>query len=189
MATNIKIESINAQILVLVSNIKPATFAEITYESEEKIPQKFGLGHITKVCRGSVQLNYTYENAVNNRIEKDGKEANFKAESLPWGTWFIPNVLIEHKGEYYLRYYAHKQSRFETEYFVDGRAATASEIAVIKAYKAAKNTTSKRQSEAGLDENQVIARCVKVGNIISLTTCGQSYSRKPYEVAAEVTAD
>lgn len=185
MATNCNIESINAQILVLVSNVKAATFAEITYESEEKIPQKFGIGKVSKICRGSVQLNYTYENAVNNRIEKEGKEANFKAESLPWGTWFIPNLLIEHKGEFYLRYYTHKKSGFETKYFVDGRAATAAEIEVIKAYKAAKSSASKRQSDAGLDENQVIPRCVKVGNILTLTTCGQSYERLPFEVAAE----
>lgn len=187
MATTINIECINAQFIVLVSNVKSATFAEITYESEDKIPQKIGLGKVTKVCRGSVQLNYTYENAVNNRIEKEGKEANFEAESLPWGKWFIPNLLIEHKGDFYLRYYAHKKSGFETKYFVDGRAATAAEIEVIKAYKAAKSSASKRQSDAGLDDNQVIARCVKVGNIIRLKTCSQTYERKTFDVAAEAT--
>ena len=51
-----------------VRNIKGCVFAHIEYTSVEKLPKKLGLGEVTKNVSGQVQLNYDYENAVNNRF-------------------------------------------------------------------------------------------------------------------------
>lgn len=166
MSTNV-IELMNE-----VKNIKGCVFAHVEYIADEKIPKKWGInGKVTKLVSGQVQLNYDYENAVNNRLEKLGKERTFTAKSLPWGVWETPNKIIEHKGDYYLRYYCFKGGKMESVYFVDGRPALQSEINIINEWKKSKKTGSATQSAEGLDENQVEPRCVKFANITYMK-CG-----------------
>lgn len=187
MANIFNVEAINSQILVIVANVKKGTFAQIKYECEEKVPKYLGLGQVTKIVEGNIQLNYSYQNAVNGRIEKQGGKAEFISEALPWGEWFIPNVLIVHKGEFYLRFYPHENGGLKSTYYVDGRLATAEEVDVIRAYKATKSTYSTKQANCGLTAKQVKPKNPKVVNIIYLKVGGQTYERKAYEVASTAT--
>ena len=95
----------------LISAVNGCQFAEMTFISEGGIPQYvLGKGRkVHKVVRGNYQIGYSYENAVNNRLDKIGSDVEFKAESLPWGSWIEgqENKLIENKGSLYLRYYKH----------------------------------------------------------------------------------
>ena len=155
-----------------VKSVQGAPFAHIEYVAEEKLPKKLGLGHVEKYVSGEVQLNYSYENAINGRLEKAGETPDFKADKLPWGVWETPNKIIAHKGAYYLRFYCLKGALKVDFYMVDGRPATDAEIAVIKAYNASKNTDSVKQAEAGLiGEEQVKPRAVNMDGIMSLK-CG-----------------
>ena len=163
-----------------VKNIKGCVFAGMTYRSTEKLPKAFG--NVTKVVNKQVQLNYDYENAVNRRLKAEGKTADFKANSLPWGSWYVPNKVIEHKGEYYLRMYSFKDAPCTTEYYVDGRPATDAEVANINAYKNAHKKTSNRQADAGLTEHQVEPMNVKFTNIIDLR-CGEIQYHEPQSIA------
>ena len=95
-----------------VRNIKGCVFAHIEYTSVEKLPKKLGLGEVTKNVSGQVQLNYDYENAVKNRLEKQGLPRTFSASSLPWGVWDTPNKIIDNKGTLYLRFYCFKNNKF-----------------------------------------------------------------------------
>ena len=157
-----------------IKAIKGCTFAHIEYITEEKLPKKLGLGVVTKFVSGEVQLNYDYENAVNNRLERAGLARTFSAQSLPWGVWETPNKVIDHKGELYLRFYCVKNAKMQTEYFVDGRPALQSEIDIIKAYTESKSKGSATQSAEGLDENQVEPRNVKFSAITALK-CGSIF--------------
>jgi hypothetical protein len=178
---------INTSLLAAVESVKPATFAHIEYESTEKLPKYLGLGIVTKRTSGNVQLRYNYENAVNNRLEKAGLERTFEAQSLPWGQWFIPNLIITHKDETYLRFYSFKGAEMNVTYFVDGHEATPEELAIIKDYKKAHAKESNAQSAAGLEENQVKPCNVNTKNIIAFS-CGQyKYERQEHEQLAEVT--
>jgi hypothetical protein len=170
-----------SELIQKVANISGCRFAGIEYKSEENLPKKLGLGVVTKIVCGIVQINYSYENAVNNRLKKQGGAGTFQAESLPWGTWYSENKVIEHKGQYYLRYYAIVGQKLDTAYFVDGRPATPAEIATIKGYKDSKNKTSARQATEGLTDNQVTPRCVNFDNITAFK-CGDII----YEQAAKV---
>ena len=177
---------INSSILAAAEAIGVGQFAHIEYEGEEKLPKKLGItGVVTKHSEGVVQMRYSYESAVNNRLEKQGDERAFKALSLPFGKWFITNLLIAHKGEMYLRAYTFKGGVIETTYFVDGRAATPEETALIKAYKA-QRSASARQEEAGLTENQVKPFAVKVSNVLSLD-CGTYHYRRSEESVQEAS--
>jgi hypothetical protein len=60
-------------------------------------------GQVFKQCRGVGLVGADYQASVNREGERQGVEADYKAESLPWGQWRIPNKVIEHKGQFYLR--------------------------------------------------------------------------------------
>ena len=166
----------------IVSDIKGAKIASIRYVKEEKVPKKYGLiGVVQKDVQMQVQLNWGYENVVNTRLEKQGDERVFKAQSLRWGAWFEGQVnkIILHKGELYLRAYTmNSNTKKVVEYFVDGVPATAEQIAIIKEYEQSKNKVSATQSESGLTENQVKPMAIKFANIVELRVNGIVYNAK-----------
>ena len=69
----------------LLINVKGCQFAHVVLKTKVGVPKKLGLGVVEKVFVGKVQLNYSYENAVNNRLKKEGLKGDFDALSLPWG--------------------------------------------------------------------------------------------------------
>jgi hypothetical protein len=164
----------------LVKGIRGCQFANLIYIAEGGIPQYvLGKGKVvTKLVRTDVQINFEYENAVNNRLEKQGDERIFEAESLPWGEWEIVNKVITHKGNRYLRYYVPANADIKSVWFVDGKVATAEEFGKIIAYLQSKNKTSKRQADAGLVENQVVAKAIKFSNILRLAVDGTEWERE-----------
>ena len=178
---------INSSLIEADSKIQGGSFAYIEYNGIEKLPKKLGIdGVVTKHTKGIVQMKYSYENAVNNRLEKQGGERNFKAQGLPFGEWFIPNFLIAHRGEMYIRFYTFKGGNLETNYFVNGRKATENETTLIKAYKAQK-AESKTQSESGLNDNQVKPCALKCDNLIALD-CGEYHYRRNDKGCEELKA-
>jgi hypothetical protein len=161
-------------LIELVKGVKGCQFANLTYVTDGGIPQKvLGKGTIvTKLVRTDCQVNYSYQNAVNNRLAKQGNEQSFVAESLPWGEWETPNKLISHKGTMYLRYYDVANADIQSVWFVNGRLATAEEFLKIMEYLQSKKKGSSRQAEAGLTENQVKPKVVKLESILRLAVNG-----------------
>lgn len=160
-----------SSLMTMVMNLIGCVFAHITTETIVKIPKKYGLcGVVTKVVSKVVQLNYSYENAVNNRLEREGKDRDFEAQKLPWGEWFVANKIISHKGKFYLRYYDYNNNVLNKAYFVDGRPATADELAIIKEYEKASNKPSNTQGLS--EEHEVKPLVVAEENIIALK-CGE----------------
>lgn len=174
----------------LISAVNGCQFAEMTFISEGGIPQYvLGKGRkVHKVVRGNYQIGYSYENAVNNRLDKIGSDVEFKAESLPWGSWIEgqENKLIENKGSLYLRYYKHTNGNERGVWFVDGRQASPEEFNKIMDYLRSKSDDSDKQTKAGLTENQVKPRTVKLSNIISLSVNHQVYHKHKEQPAVAV---
>ena len=173
----------------LIENVNGCQFANITFVSDSGIPQYvLGKGNkVSNITRMDCQLNYSYENAVNNRLEKQGDERVFVAKSLPWGEWVEgqENKLILHKDSLYLRYYEVQNAKRATIWLVNGRTANAEEFRKIMDYLKSKKDNSNTQSNVGLVENQVKPRTVKVSNIIRLAVNGCEYvNSNEYEVAS-----
>lgn len=160
-----------SSLMTMVMNLIGCVFAHLTTETTVKIPKKYGIsGVVTKVVSKVVQLNYSYENAVNNRLEREGKDRDFTAQSLPWGVWFVTNKIIAHKGKFYLRYYDYNNNVLNKAYFVNGEPATDEQLAIIKEYEKASNKPSNTQ---GLSEaHEVKPLVVAEENIIALK-CGE----------------
>ena len=159
----------------IIANLKGCQFAHIVTLTEIAIPKKWGIvGVVTKHFDGEVQINYTYENAVNNHLEKQGNDRTFVTTSLRWGTWEIFNKIIAHKGAKYVRYYLCKTNNApKVEYFVNGRPATASEITIIAKYD--QDNVSLRQLAEGLVNNQVFPKAINFENVLSIKVGGQTY--------------
>lgn len=171
-----------------MNKVHAASFAHVEYIGIEKCPKKLGIcGVVTKNVVGRVQLFYNYENAVNNRLEQNGSERNFNAQSLAWGEWLIPNKLIAHNGEIYVRMYTFNGGELQTTYFVNNRPATEDEVELIKAWKESKSRTSKTQENAGLNENQVKPFNVNVKNILKLES-GECHYVAPEHTETESVA-
>ena len=179
----------------VIRSIKGCTFISIRYTSEPSLnkSQKLAVSlmggfneivPIVKVTDGQFQANYSYENAVNNRGEKEqGKPIDFIAAPLRWGQWVEGQVnkLIENKGELYFRFYGLKNGKVENEYFVGGKPATSEQIEFIK--KCTEKGEVKSQASAGLTENQVIVRNIKLSNIIELAINGATIRNNELKLA------
>lgn len=168
----------NLIVLTALNNVKGCQFFNVEYIADCGFTKKSGLNGIFKkvTIRGG-QINYSYEKAVNNRIAKQGGQATFVAQSLPWGSWKIENLVIEHKGEYYLRFYTANNTKTDVIYFEsNGTPCTSQRVADIKAYLATKQDKSATQAAAGLVTNQVQPKNIKFSNILELTINGTTYT-------------
>lgn len=141
-------------------------------------------GRVQKVCRQVCQIDYDYESAVNRRLKGEGKEPIFNAKSLQWGEWVIPNKVISHKGESYIRVYT-TDNKVDVLYLLDGRVASAEETREILSFCPQKKESA-RQSEVGLTEHQVQPRTYKVGSIISLSINGAKIENAEQRVVASL---
>ena len=161
----------------LVKNISEEVSAEIIYKADCGFPKKSGLGNVSKVVSGKVQLNYCYVEEVRKRIaEKGGDPTSFTEERLPWGQWELANKVIAHNGKRYLRYYVINDEVLDVIYFVDGVRATAKQTSDIKAYIASKKKSSDKQSACGLkDKEQVMPRNVDFDNVKLLQVGDEIY--------------
>lgn len=164
-----------------IAALSGCKFASITTLTSVKIPKTFMVGgEVTKQTTKQVQINYSYENAVNNRLIKEGKAPTFTANSLPWGEWLIPNKIIAHNGKCYLRLYEYKGAKHETKYFVNGKEPNEYQIIAIKEYEQSKRKPSTTQGLT--QENEVIPTCVAEENILAFS-CGDIQYQKAEKTA------
>ena len=173
----------------IVKNMKGCQFASIATTTDVKTKKGCPISGVRKVTRRTCQLNYDYENAVNNHLERNGGERNFVGGSLPWGAWAIPNKLISHKGKLYLRAYLVKGAANESKYIhADGSALTDSEVATINAY-ACSNGGSAKQAAAGLAEGeQVRSIAISFDSINHATIGGREYELYASDMADAIAS-
>lgn len=180
---NATINSMNAIANLLVNNVAAASFVGVTTITTPKLKKggnPFANEIVSKVTKHTLQFGYNYENAVNNRASDEFK-GEFKALSLPWGEWVIPNKIISHKGELYARFYLVEGQRSEVAYFINDRVATESEVAIIRSLEPTR-TDSARQSEVGVT-NYCKPLTIKTTNIVELRIGGKVYEISEKEVA------
>jgi hypothetical protein len=120
-------------------------------------------GRIAKESTVNAQINFNYENAVNNRREKEGSDRDFQTAGLKWGNKNHNNSIVYNNGQWYLQVRVLKG--YGTRYFVDGKETPKSEI---EAYLPVKKEGSGRQGV----EDEIIIRTYKLDNINSITMNG-----------------
>ena len=158
-----------------IAEQKSHTFVSVVYENEVKMNKRGNpyYGRVTKRVSAQMSFCYSYENACNNRCT-DG--VTFVADSLPWGEWLMPNKVIKHKEEIYIRLYDINGRKPHTDYFVDGKPCTMEQYREFAGFLPKSRVVSEKQSEHGIDaERQVYPRAIKVTSIREFTMNGVTY--------------
>lgn len=129
----------------------------------------------------NVALGYDYENSVNNRLDKKGLDADFQAEKPKGKSWAeYPYILQADKDASvkYLRCTMRANTKAKSIYILDGKVVTDDNTLLeIKSF-IQKSSTSKKQTEIGLEDNeQVIVRDYKLDGIIYLGQGNKSFNR------------
>lgn len=174
-------------IVDFVSGLKKGVFGiTLVAHTEPKMNKTNNpyFGRVTKVTRlTNVAIGYSYENTINNRLERAGVEnTDFKSEAPKGRHWVegYENILLQSNKDseqYYIRTTMRKNTKASVEYLVDNRPATEEEINAFKEFFP-KSSTSTKQTEAGLqDSEQVVVRDYKLESIQSLTLGNLNYLR------------
>jgi hypothetical protein len=167
-----KIKISRSQFVEFVRNLKGCQFVNIMAltDADMYLRNNPYRGRVQKFTITPMQFGYDYETAVNNRLAREGKEANFTADKLPWGSWGegMKNKIIVHNDNYYLRTYCIPDKKIQRIFLIDGRLATANEIEELENWlKPAEK--SEKQKNAGLSaEKEVKPRTYQFGNLLSV---------------------
>jgi len=97
------------QILLALANVKKGRYISL------KKVKDYGKG-VTKESDLVIRLGVNYANMAIN------KDRQTPIQSLPWGSWVpgLENLVIEHKGNYYLRVASSYSSNNKSTYYLDG---------------------------------------------------------------------
>lgn len=121
----------------------------------QKMPNPY-LDRVYKITYNTVMLGASYEKSVNRELARQGEEPDFKAQELPFGTWFNKNTVI-HNGRFYLRYHflRRKLAIVKTEYrMIEDDSIV--DVHELEPYFPPKKDTG------------VIVNCTKLENVVSM---------------------
>lgn len=175
----------NAITNLLTENKNQCSFANITTITNPCKPSKkttqaiLDLGHkeIKKISSRNVSIGNKYQNAVQNRLEKNNvPRETFQAQPRPWATR-ITQGLIQHteNKQLYIEYYYLNANKSTSKYiWEDGTELTKDEFQFAKINLFKSHSTSKKQEDAGLTEDQQVKlNIVKMENVISIQAFGK----------------
>ena len=130
----------------LLLGVKGAT--PVTLVTETEPPCYKGSPSITKRSEVNGFLQANYEKSVNRQLEREGKEADFKAQGLPWGISLNETCLIvnESKKDGTPRSYVRiqVQNTKDPKYFIDGKEVSPEDV---KQYLRPKSKSSRQGTD------------------------------------------
>ncbi len=151
--------------LMAIKGPTPATFLADTVLDMRKTDNPYH-NQIMKRQKSNVFINFSYENAVNKALTKEGKEADFEAKPRKWGVRVPGTPLVLHEGAYYLT------ARFldnepKVEYLKEGKL-------IDKALFESFIPEKKSSGSQGLDK-AIIVRDFTISNILEIQFGGTKY--------------
>lgn len=164
-------------------------------DTKESIEVALGCVGIVKEAEGVYSIGLIYENAVNNKLDREGFEKNFEAAPLKWGKW-VPGskIFLTHTSEgeteekTYVRLYMYPDNKLcadcrEVVYYKV--LADGSEVEMSPAeFEVAKGFLPKEKKKETLTEGgsfnaaKPIVNSVKIENITFVKTGGIEHTVK-----------
>ena len=164
------------QLVEAIKDLPVHTIGSVTTKKKENTTKKdrdTGLpfnGTIVSETTYNPFIGLTYQTTVNNRRIKEGKNADFQAQSLPWGEWYGEgHTVIRNKGENYLRLTLCGANKTKKQYFLDGVPVQKSDLPNVLPKKKASSSTQGLQDE-------VIVVAVKIPTIQRIKINGEDIS-------------
>lgn len=155
---------------------KGASFAQLYTEVTPDLPKSSKYcGRVTKKQCHNVQLNFSYQNAVNNQLMLEGREADFIASIPKWGTRIPGTPLISHikKGETETSFYLMTRvlKSQQAAYFLDGKEVL--DVPIVDAIRGDMRAPYNNKAHQGI-EKEVIIRTFKLDSIRAITMDGET---------------
>ena len=116
----------------ILKNTQPTEIHLLSYTDPKlkKTGNPFKNEKVIKSTEGDFMFGCSFKERVEEKLDQKGLiDENYEVGSLPWGKWVegAENKVIEHKGEYYMRYYpSDKPSR--VDYYINDALATDEEL-------------------------------------------------------------
>lgn len=154
------------ELIDIISNNKGCEAISIDIETHPRM-KKIGnpFEGVIKVCSLSGLIGFNYENSVNNQLERENKERNFRAQERIWGKHYNPYFII-HNDNFYLNIKV--QFASESKYFLNGKEIKVEEI-LPYLYESKKPHTQDNL------KNEIVVRTVKIDSIKRLRYKGEEY--------------
>lgn len=154
-----------------------ATFANFVIETDAKLKKTgnpYNGESVRKVSKYNVQLNFNYTNAVNNQLEREGKEANFEAQEN-WHTKkydsFNGCVAMKMEGNQRQEYlFFRKLDVQRIGFMMNDKVATPEQSEIIKVFLPAKSAPKNQGTDKPIE-----VQTVKLQNIKLLSLEGEFY--------------
>lgn len=162
------------EIVSKISKMNKGVFGvEIVTETEpamRKTNNPF-VGRVKKVTTYSnAILGVDYQNCVNNRLERNGSEANYVSEAPKGKKWYNSFFYVSLDGQtFYLKIGMYKNTTTKSAYYIDGNEATTEQVEQLKPFLQSKSHSVMKQADAGLnEEEQYRIVAPKADNVISV---------------------
>jgi hypothetical protein len=173
----------HGQLIAMINSTNGALPVGLLSETDSKA-KKTGnpYGRILKRSRSVGWIGVNYQASVEREAARQGNSVCFDADPLPWGNWLIPNKVISHKGEFYLRTQSTPGGRKRQPAKVLGFRSEATgqflSYETVKPFLPPVRESNKQAEEAGLEgsENQIKVRTYKFDSIQKIRIGGVTYT-------------
>ena len=128
-------------------------------------------GRVSKLSGFGFDVNIDYARKVNLQLEREGKEADFVAQSTY--TEQVNKIVHRHavqREKLYMSCFPALNFGKFSEYLVDDKPATAEQVATIKQFLPAKNTSSRQGTEKKIEIRKPL-----LTNIYLISLAGKRY--------------
>lgn len=119
-----------SEVLQIIESLKGGQFHNIAWEKTLKT-RKGITDTVTKKSSAIVRLGVSYDNKQAVIDKRENGELPSENQGLPYGKWEIFPYLIAHNGSFQLRVTTAKNTKVETQYFLNGEKVHKSEIAEL----------------------------------------------------------
>lgn len=164
-----------SEFVALLASHKGAAFLGLDTLTDAKA-KKTGnpYGVILKRARCVTQTGVGYEGAVNRQGGREGVEAEFVADRLPWGKWLVPNKVIEHNGRLYLRTQTTAGMRRKRPAVVRYLTPNGERLTreAVRPFLPEKTGSAKQESHGVMEEIQV--RAIALDNVLRVRVNGET---------------
>lgn len=130
----------------------------------------YNMPTITKITKVSNARCYDYEKAVNRKLAKDGKETDFKSDTLKGYDWIVYPIIKKSLKTDTLQltvtFTKGDKTTFETKYMVGDNMATEEQTAWIKEHLYVTPQSAKQTAAGVSEEDQIMVRNYKLDNIL-----------------------
>lgn len=113
--------SLNTQVTVIPANVlnlltRKGQFVSI--HTKRPMKMKKGQPVVEKESQFVARIGVEFDNIKSVQEKRADGTYPEKNQGLPWGKWVVPNVLIEHKGEFYIRCTKGSNTPTKTKYLL-----------------------------------------------------------------------